>query len=429
MGSSRYKINPLVLIGVPTLEPRPLSWEWMDYFTALQFPLGASVARSRVHGQIVADARNEIVEQALAQNADYVLFISDDVLVPPNLFTLLHRHKTAMVTGVYWSKTYPTQPYLWNGMLKGPYVDWKLGEYFPVDWAGCDALLVETDVFRHIERPWFSHDWSFDEGEKPVKLATEDLYFYTKAKAAGYTLYCDTEAQCDHQDRATGVRFGLTAEMPQMRQEAPHPSSAPHILVADIGAGYSSPWFGANARVVRYDINEDCKPDIRCDVRAIPEKDGTYDLVSVRHVLEHFMPQEAPALVNEWQRILRPGGKLVVEVPNLAYAAREVLRAEADPNADVTMYPLWQFFGRQTGAFGEVHKNGFTVHGLRRLFELCGLQAIDVRLVGDKGESIEASGIRGPVKEPVAIAPVWREIEAATNGHREARELVDMALD
>ena len=64
MGSP-YKINPLVMIAVPTLSRAPLSWDWTDYYMGMQFPLGASIARMRVHDQIVADARNSLVEEAL----------------------------------------------------------------------------------------------------------------------------------------------------------------------------------------------------------------------------------------------------------------------------------------------------------------------------------------------------------------------------
>src|SRR3977135_2460928 len=108
MSSSRYRINPVVLVSVPTLEPRPLSWEWSDAYYGMAFPLGAQQTRLRIHGQDGADVRNAIVETALQKGADYILFIGDDNLPPANLFELLHRHKEMLVTGVYWSKGYPS---------------------------------------------------------------------------------------------------------------------------------------------------------------------------------------------------------------------------------------------------------------------------------------------------------------------------------
>lgn len=422
MSSSRYAINPLVLVAVPTLEPRPLSWEWMDRFTNLQFPLGASVSRLRIHGQDVATARNAIVQSALDSNATYVLMLGDDCLPPSNLFDLLHRHREMLVTGVYWRKSYPTSPYLWDGLLKGHYTDWKVGEYFPVDFAGCDALLAHTDVFKAIEPPWFSREWTFEEGQPVGPLLTEDFYFYTKARQAGFRLWCDSAAQLDHQDRATGIKFGLERGMPQWDAAAPPPSGDPPLLVADIGAGAESPWFGSKATIRRFDRDPRTQPDVRCDVRALPEPDQTFDIVSARHVLEHFMWEEAPALVTEWLRILKVGGQLRLNVPNLAYAAREILKADADADVDVGLYPLWQVYGRQEGNLGEVHRNGFTRHGLRRLLEMCGLWEIDVQVTGDFGENLEARGRKQVHPAPLAIGPVWRAIEQrdSLNGAAEA---------
>lgn len=421
MSSRRYAINPLVLVATPTLEHRPISWQWHDAMQALQFPLGASVSRYRAHGKDVADARNEIVLTALSIGADYILFVGDDNIPPPNLFALLHRHREHLVTGVYWSKSYPTHPYLWDGMLKGFHEDWKLGEYFPVDFAGCDALLAHTDVFKAIVPPWFSRDWTFEPGQVPGPHFTEDFYLYTRAREAGFKLFVDTEAQLGHQDRTSGVIFGLTDEMPQMQKDAPHPSSSPAILVADIGSGVHSPWFGANATIRRYDLDPTNRPDVRCDVRAIPESDQTFDVVVASHLLEHFMWQEAPDLVREWTRILKVGGELRIVVPDIAYAAREILKADADEAYNVTLYPLWQLYGKQTGDPTQLHRAGFTRHGLRRLLELCGYADVEVTNTGDVGENLTATAVKRAHPEPLALGPIWRSLEeveqAPTNGN------------
>jgi predicted SAM-dependent methyltransferase len=416
VSSSRYKINPLVCLATPTLEPRPISWPWMEAYQALQFPLGASVSRLRIHGQDVAEARNAIVASALEMGADYVLMLGDDNLAPPNLFALLHRHRQHLVTGVYWQKGYPTHPYLWDGLLKGFCEDWKLGEYFAVDFAGCDALLAHTDVFRAIEPPWFSRDWVFEPGQAPTPLLTEDFYFYTKARRAGFRLWVDTAAQLGHQDRNGGAIFQIEPGMPQWDKDAPHPSGDPPLLVADIGAGHHSPWFGSKAVVKRFDIDPATRPDVRCDIRAIPEPDETFDVVSTRHTLEHFMWDEAPALVREWTRILKVGGEFRVNVPNLAYAAREILRADEDAAYDAGLYPLWQVYGKQVGAYGEVHRNGFTRHGLARLLASCGLAGIRVEVSGELGENLDAVATKAAHPAPLAIGPLWREIAAQEAG-------------
>lgn len=125
-----YKINPLVFIGVPTLQAEPISWQWSDAYASLQIPLGAAHTRERVGGELVATARNILAARALECNADWLLFISDDVIPPANVFDLLARHKKKLVTGVYWTKSFPKQPYIWRDILRGPFTDWKYGEFF-----------------------------------------------------------------------------------------------------------------------------------------------------------------------------------------------------------------------------------------------------------------------------------------------------------
>lgn len=411
-GSSKYVVNPLVLVATPTLEHRPISWAWMDSVSALQFPLGASVSRYRVHGKDVAEARNDIVQTALGMNADYILFIGDDNLPPPNLFNLLHRHRKDLVTGVYWTKQFPSSPYIWRGLLRGPFVDWKYGEFCEVDFAGVDALLAHTDVFRAIDPPWFSREWVFEPGQVPLPHLTEDFFFYSLAREKGYRLWCDTAAQLGHQDRATGAIFGLDPSMPQMRKDVSPPSQDPEILVADIGAGIDSPWFGAHATIKRYDIDPSTRPDVRCDIRAIPEPDETFDVVTTRHTLEHFMWEECPALIREWTRILKVGGHLRINVPNLAYAAREIVRADDDPDYSPGLYPLWQVYGKQVGNFGEVHRNGFLQKSLHRLLEHCGLTDVEVIVSGELGENLDARAVKPAVTPPLALGPLWRDIEA-----------------
>ena len=408
MSKTRYRVNPLVVLATPTLESRPISWQWMEAYQNLQFPLGASVARLRIHGQDVAEARNAIVASALEMGADYVLMLGDDNLAPPNLFSLLHRHREMLVTGVYWQKSYPTHPYLWDGLLKGFYEDWKLGEYFTIDFGGCDALLAHTDVFKAIDPPWFSREWVFEPGQQVSPIYTEDFYFYTKARQAGFRLWVDTEAQLGHQDRATGTIFQIERDMPQWRKDAPRPSEDAPLLVADIGAGVNSPWFGSRATIRRYDLDPRTRPDVRCDIRAIPEPDQTFDVVTTRHTLEHFMWDEAPQLIREWTRILKVGGELRVNVPNLAYAAREILKADDDPEYNAGLYPLWQVYGKQEGSYGEVHRNGFTRHGLRRLLEACGLAEIAVEVTGEVGENLDARAVKASHPMPLALGPAWR---------------------
>jgi SAM-dependent methyltransferase len=429
LASDRYTITPLVLVGIPTLEKRPISWEWMQNQYQVSFPLGSSHTRLFAAGMYVDDARNALVEKALAINAEYVLFISDDVHVPSNVFTQLWRHKVPIATGVYWDKNYPTFPYLWRGMLKGPYEDWKVGEYFEVDVAGCDCLLIHTDVFRAIEKPWFSRDWVFEpEQGKPSDIATEDFYFFTKARAAGFKTMCDSMVQCFHEDRHTSTLFGLQPGMPQtiMDDTTVEPGT---LLVADLGAGRTSPVFAGASKVIRFDAREDVYPDVRCDLRAIPHNHfGQYDLVHSRHVLEHFAAAEAMPLVKHWGQLVKVGGELRICIPDIQCAMEDIVRGE-ELGIPTDNYSWDQLYGAQQYDL-DFHKNGFTRRALANLLAtIPNFGNVEVERNTEE-RNLYGRATRLRADEPYALGPVWREVaerEAApvdsatiggeTNGH------------
>jgi len=79
-------------------------------------------------------------------------------------------------------------------------------------------------------------------------------------------------------------------------------------------------------------------PEILCDVKSIPLEDECADVVMALHLLEHFYQWEAPAVVQEWRRLLKPGGKLILELPNLEAACRNLLKGMKD---QMSMWPLY----------------------------------------------------------------------------------------
>jgi predicted SAM-dependent methyltransferase len=48
-----------------------------------------------------------------------------------------------------------------------------------------------------------------------------------------------------------------------------------------------------------------------------PFRDGRFDFVFASHILEDFPPHQIQAVFNEWLRILKPGGYLIILVPDM----------------------------------------------------------------------------------------------------------------
>lgn len=414
------KLGTRVLMAIPTTSAAPRSPAWIDAMASLHMPLGSTLGRLWMANEGVAAARNALCQKALELDVDYLFFLADDVLAPGNaLIAMLDRidrdcplpdgrvGRVDMITGVYWTKTYPSEPYLWQGLLKGTYRDWTVGEFFPIDFAGCDCLMIPTRVLRAIEPPWFSTEWTWEEGQAVSPTATEDFYFFSKARAAGFRLWADTGIQCLHEDRATLQLYGLTTDMPQAGGA---PEGGPGALtVAELGAGTDSPAWGADCTVTRFDARADVRPDVRCDIRAIPEHYfGRYDVVHARHVLEHFSRVEAPALVRHWSRLLKVGGQLVIRVPNVAAAMRRILAAdEGGPPSD--RYDWAQIYGGQSYDL-DFHKNGFTARKLKALLSLHPCLA-DVEVVEEQGGlNLKGTARLARADVPPALSTMWEAI-------------------
>lgn len=322
----------------------------------------------------IAEKRNFAIKKAIEDNADVLFMLGDDVIMPTNGYELMlrrWREGAKAVTGVYWSKTPNPEPYIYRGYMNGAYYDWKAGDYIDIDWAGCDCLLLDVQALKKLKPPYFSleYDMSFSDVQESrfgQANPTEDLYFYAKLKDAGIQLKCDTAIQCWHEDRKTGMLYGLVSGMPQLNRgfEAPFKGK----LIADIGSGShtSMPHLYQDNTVVRFDMDESCKPDFVCDVRNIPEEDNVFDIAVASHVLEHLKWDDVIPALQEWVRILKVGGELTVKVPNLQFAAQKILE-DNNYTFDARWkhpYEMLMVYGSQDGV-GMYHHSGFTPNVLK----------------------------------------------------------------
>jgi len=114
-------------------------------------------------------------------------------------------------------------------------------------------------------------------------------------------------------------------------------------------------------------------PDVISDIRDMPFPEEYADEAMAVHVLEHFYIWEAKDLMMEWIRILKPGGKLVIEVPDLDKVANYIAIGIEDPS--LTIFPL---YGDPTYKDELMcHKWGYNYSSLSRLMEVVGLKDIE----------------------------------------------------
>jgi SAM-dependent methyltransferase len=106
--------------------------------------------------------------------------------------------------------------------------------------------------------------------------------------------------------------------------------------------------------------------DVVADIsQRLPFEDGSADLIYASHLLEHFSHDETLTLLTDWRRVLRPGGQLMVAVPDLDVIARMLVERSGwftPPNQPW----VGAIFGGQKDEF-DFHKTGFTAPWLASL--------------------------------------------------------------
>jgi len=143
------------------------------------------------------------------------------------------------------------------------------------------------------------------------------------------------------------------------------------------------------------------RPDVLCDLHALtPFGDNTADEILAVHVVEHFWYWEVIDVLKEWVRVLKPGGRMILECPNLLSACQELLK-----NPDLASGPgqegqrsMWVFYGDPGWKDPlMVHRWAYTPRSLAKTMHQAGLinlrqepaqfklrEPRDMRIVGEK---------------------------------------------
>ena len=143
------------------------------------------------------------------------------------------------------------------------------------------------------------------------------------------------------------------------------------------------------------------QPDVISDLHNLEAfEDETADEIMAIHVIEHFWRWEVLDGLREWVRVLKPGGHMILECPNLVSACEEFLEdpdARSGPGLE-GQRTMWVFYGDPAWRDPLMtHRWAYTPKSLKALMEEAGLVNIrqeaaqfklreprDMRLVGEK---------------------------------------------
>ena len=185
-----------ILIAVPSFDVK-VNVDCVKSIYDLEKPEGSTVDLEFITGYDCAKARNEIAKRALEGGYDYVLMVDSDIVLPKcALIRLLQDGKPA-VFGVYPRKYVDFvevikygAPWEWNVFSNE---ESKRDDVVEVKAVGFGCALLDVDVFRHLNYPYFKYE--IYEGGSHL---SEDYYFCRIAMEAGYGIFADFGVRCGH---------------------------------------------------------------------------------------------------------------------------------------------------------------------------------------------------------------------------------------
>lgn len=182
----------------------------------LIFPPNNGVARILAVGMEVGEAYSTAIEQVLAHPElstwEYILTIEHDNAPPADGVIRLLEHMEAnprldCIGGLYFVKGFGAPAQIW-GDPKDPLLNFRPqlpdpnGGLVECNGTGMGFNLFRLKMFKDkkLRRPWFKT-------EKSNGVTTQDLYFWTDAKAKGYRCAVACDVKVGHYDLREDVMW------------------------------------------------------------------------------------------------------------------------------------------------------------------------------------------------------------------------------
>lgn len=196
--SGAWEESPQVLVAILTKETVTTAWSFG--LKNLQIP-GTYTGLS---GMPFDHARNTGCHKLLELGWDYLFFLDDDVIPPPDTILRLMSHKKPIVSGIYYRRNLPIYPVMLKNVHEGRQwvVDYPPSSLIEVDFVGAGCLLIHKDVLLSLpplssKCHWF--EWRCDREDLPKEQRmSEDFSFCEHARNHGYQILVDTSIQCRH---------------------------------------------------------------------------------------------------------------------------------------------------------------------------------------------------------------------------------------
>lgn len=141
-------------------------------------------------GSLISKQRQQLAEEALKFDAEYILWLDSDMSFPPNALETLLRHNQPVVACNYCTRSSPLKGVAYSSI--GNWDSWidsnGIGDDTSlVEGVGMGCMLVKSSVFHRMEKPWFEIKYHKEFNDH----IGEDFYFCTKIRELGHDIVID----------------------------------------------------------------------------------------------------------------------------------------------------------------------------------------------------------------------------------------------
>ena len=188
-----------IFIAIPCMEDLPI-----DFVTSLtKMRMIGNYTINYSVGSLVYASRQYLAETAVAEGADYILWLDSDMVFSTDfLVDMMNTIKEGkdFVSALYFKRKPPFSPVLYKTIRMGitpedgiseEYLDYPENQVFEIDACGFGGVLMKIQVVKDIIARE-GHTFS------PILGYGEDVSFCIRAKRAGYTLWCDSRIKMGH---------------------------------------------------------------------------------------------------------------------------------------------------------------------------------------------------------------------------------------
>lgn len=202
-----------LLIGIPTggAPARP----FLDSLATLVLPPSVGDADRLVWtGNFVPAQREMIARDALQRNADVLVMIDDDMVVPSDALVLLlaaldDDPRAAVAAALYYSRdgARPMAVAQWDSRDTTTAAIPAYGGSLPVavDGVGFGLVALRTAALRALPFPLFAAHLFVDERARVVRQCDEDYLLCERLRHAGWRVLLHSGVRAPHFDRGTGT--------------------------------------------------------------------------------------------------------------------------------------------------------------------------------------------------------------------------------